>query len=58
MIRRFKSPAPVREVNIVTYKDFGKQFLATIPAKEIHEVIPSRMKISRTRRNIQIHPAK
>jgi LysR family hydrogen peroxide-inducible transcriptional activator len=27
MVRRFKSPAPVREVSIVTHKDFGKQNL-------------------------------
>ncbi|MDP2886881.1 MAG: hypothetical protein Q8P51_17890 [Ignavibacteria bacterium] len=58
MVRRSESPAPVREVSIVTHKDFGKQNLVAILAKEIVEDIPSRMKKIGTRRIIQIHPAK
>ena len=57
-VRRFKSPAPVREVSLVTHKDFGNQHLATILAKEVLQVIPSRMKKSGKRRIIQVQPGK
>jgi len=33
----------VREVSIVTHQDFGKQNLTTILAKEILQVMPTRM---------------
>lgn len=58
MVRRFKSPAPVREVSIVTHKDFGNRNLAAILAKEILQVIPGRLKKTGKRRIIQVPPAK
>jgi LysR family hydrogen peroxide-inducible transcriptional activator len=58
MVRRFKSPAPVREVSIVTHKDFVKQNLISILAKEILEVIPNRMKKAGSRRIVKIYPTK
>ena len=57
MVRRFKSPAPVREVSLVTHRDFGKQNLVGILAKEILDVIPRRMKKVGKRRVIKVQPA-
>ena len=58
MVRRFKSPAPVREVSLVTHRDFGKENLMGILVKEILEVIPSRMRKAGKRRVISVQPAK
>lgn len=58
MVRRFKSPVPVREVSLVTHRDFGKEHLMGILVKEILEVIPSRMKKAGKRRVISVQPAK
>jgi hypothetical protein len=48
----------VREVSIVTHKDFVKQNLISILAKEILEVIPNRMKKAGSRRIVKIYPTK
>lgn len=58
MVRRFKAPAPVREVSLVTHKDFGQQNLVGILTKEILEVIPSRMKNVGRRKVIQVQPGR
>jgi LysR family transcriptional regulator, hydrogen peroxide-inducible genes activator len=43
MVRRFQAPTPVREVSIVTHKDFGKQNLTNVLKKEILASIPENM---------------
>jgi LysR family hydrogen peroxide-inducible transcriptional activator len=44
-IRYFKSPAPVREVSIVTYRYFVKYHLIEVLKKEILANIPKEMTI-------------
>jgi LysR family hydrogen peroxide-inducible transcriptional activator len=58
MVRRFKAPAPVREVSLVTHKDFGQQHLMGILTKEILDVIPSRMKNVGRRKVVQVRPGR
>ncbi len=43
-IRRFKSPAPVREVSIVTHRNFIKMKIITALREEILKAIPDSMK--------------
>jgi LysR family transcriptional regulator, hydrogen peroxide-inducible genes activator len=43
MVRRFQSPAPVREVSLVAHKDFVKQTLVDALKKEIIKIIPENM---------------
>jgi len=50
-IRYFKSPAPVREISIVTYRHFVKHKLIEAVKNEILSVIPTTMK-SNNRKNI------
>jgi LysR family transcriptional regulator, hydrogen peroxide-inducible genes activator len=53
MVRRFQSPVPVREVSIVTYKDFVKQTLTHALRKEILSIIPEAMTKTKRRTIIQ-----
>jgi len=50
-IRYFKSPAPVREISLVTYRHFVKHKLIAALKEEILNVIPQAMK-SDTRKNV------
>ncbi len=43
MVRRFQAPVPVREVSIVTHKDFVKMTLINLLQKEILSVVPAKM---------------
>ena len=43
-VRFFKSPAPVREVSLVTHRHFVKKMLIDAMQVEILRVIPDRMK--------------
>jgi LysR family hydrogen peroxide-inducible transcriptional activator len=40
----FKSPAPVREISLVTYRHFSKKRLVEVLSQEILESVPSHMK--------------
>jgi LysR family hydrogen peroxide-inducible transcriptional activator len=44
LIRNFKSPAPVREVSIVTHRDFVKKRLIDILKKSILSSLPGKIK--------------
>ena len=45
-IRHFKSPAPVREIGLVTYRHFIKEKLLLSLENEILRFIPDEMKTS------------
>ncbi len=44
MVRRFKSPAPVREVSLVTHRSYLKKQIIDLLNEEILSVIPDEMK--------------
>ena len=50
-IRYFKSPAPVREISIVTYRYFVKSHLIEALKKELLKAVPKEM-LESTRRTI------
>lgn len=45
MVRYFKTPAPVREISLVTHRHFIKRGLIAALKEEILEVIPEKMRI-------------
>lgn len=53
-IRYFKSPAPVREIGIVTYRNHVKEPLINALKKEILQHIPKEMMIDKERKPINI----
>jgi LysR family hydrogen peroxide-inducible transcriptional activator len=53
-VRYFKSPAPVREIGIVTYRNHVKEPLINALKKEILSNIPKDMMIDKDRRPIKI----
>jgi LysR family hydrogen peroxide-inducible transcriptional activator len=53
-IRYFKSPAPVREIGIVTYRNHVKEPLINALKKEILMHIPKEMMIDKNRKPIHI----
>ena len=55
MIRHFKSPAPVREVSIVTHRDFLKKKLVDVLKEEIINALPERIKSARKKHIIGIN---
>ncbi|MFM2359169.1 MAG: hypothetical protein RLY16_1162 [Bacteroidota bacterium] len=55
MIRHFKSPAPVREVSIVTHRDFLKKKLVDVLKEEIINALPDRIKSTRKKQIIGIN---
>lgn len=55
MIRHFKSPAPVREVSIVTHRDFLKKKLVDVLKEEITHALPDRIKSARKKQIIGIN---
>ena len=46
-LRYFKKPVPVREVSIITYRDFTKRKLIEELKKEILNVVPEKLKNNR-----------
>ena len=44
LIRNFKSPAPVREISIVTHRDFVKKRLIEILRKAVLSSVPAKIK--------------
>lgn len=53
-VRYFKSPAPVREIGLVTYRYFVKEKLIAAFSKEILQNIPDEMKSQRKKEVIDI----
>jgi LysR family hydrogen peroxide-inducible transcriptional activator len=53
-VRNFKSPAPVREIGIVTYRNHVKEPLINALKKEIMSNIPKDMMIDKDRKPIKI----
>jgi len=47
LIRNFKSPAPVREISIVTHRDFVKKRLIDILRKSILASLPEKIKTNK-----------
>jgi LysR family hydrogen peroxide-inducible transcriptional activator len=54
MIREFKAPAPVREVSLVTHRNFIKKRLIDVLKEEIVSVIPEKMKLRDGKQRIEI----
>ena len=54
LIRYFKSPAPVREVSIVTHRDFVKKRLIDILKKSILSSLPAKIKANTNTAIVQI----
>ncbi|MFM7223719.1 MAG: hydrogen peroxide-inducible genes activator, partial [Bacteroidota bacterium] len=52
-VRYFKSPAPIREIGIVTYRNHVKEPLIEALKKEIVKHIPKEMRINSDRKPIQ-----
>jgi LysR family transcriptional regulator, hydrogen peroxide-inducible genes activator len=50
LVRRFKSPAPMREVSLIVHRDFVKQRLMQVLKQEIINAIPDKVK-----RNKNLH---
>ena len=49
LVRRFGPPAPVREISLVTHRDFVKERLLSVLEEEILAAVPAPMKKTRSR---------
>lgn len=54
MIRHFKNPAPVREVSLVTHRDFLKKKLIDALKEEIIAVLPAKLALNKNKNLIKI----
>jgi LysR family hydrogen peroxide-inducible transcriptional activator len=54
MIRHFKSPAPVREVSLVTHRDFIKKKLIDVLKEEIIAILPSKLVLNKNKNLVKI----
>jgi LysR family hydrogen peroxide-inducible transcriptional activator len=54
MIRHFKSPAPVREVSLVTHRDFLKKKLIDALKQEIVAILPQKLALNKNKNLIKI----
>jgi LysR family hydrogen peroxide-inducible transcriptional activator len=54
MIRHFKNPAPVREVSLVTHRDFLKKKLIDALKEEIIAALPTKLALNKNKNLIQI----
>ncbi len=57
MVRFFKQPEPVREISLVTHKNFIKQGLSDVLEKEIGKIIPEKMRVKDKKEVISIEKA-
>jgi LysR family hydrogen peroxide-inducible transcriptional activator len=53
-VRYFKSPAPVREIGIVTYRNHVKEPLINALKKEILQHIPKDMMLDKNKKPVNI----
>jgi LysR family hydrogen peroxide-inducible transcriptional activator len=54
MIRHFKSPAPVREVSLVTHRDFIKKKLIDVLKEEIIAILPPKLILNKNKNLVKI----
>jgi LysR family hydrogen peroxide-inducible transcriptional activator len=54
MIRHFKSPAPVREVSLVTHRDFIKKKLVDALKQEIIAILPHKLVLNKSKNLVKI----
>lgn len=54
MIRHFKAPVPVREVSLVTHRDFVKQKLIEVLKQEILAVLPEKISLNKNKNLVMI----
>ncbi|WP_460557579.1 hydrogen peroxide-inducible genes activator [Ferruginibacter profundus] len=54
MIRHFKSPAPVREVSLVTHRDYIKKKLIDVLKEEIIAILPSKLVLNKNKNLVKI----
>lgn len=53
-VRHFKHPAPVREISIVTHRDYVKRKLVEVLKKTILSVVPDKVKKNKTQNIVQV----
>jgi LysR family transcriptional regulator, hydrogen peroxide-inducible genes activator len=54
MIRHFKTPAPVREVSLVTHRDFVKKKLIDVLKEEIVAILPPKLVLNKNKNLVKI----
>ncbi len=54
MVRHFKSPVPVREVSLVTHRDYVKKKLVDVLKAEIIAVIPPKVMLNKNKNMVKI----
>jgi LysR family transcriptional regulator, hydrogen peroxide-inducible genes activator len=54
MVRHFKSPVPVREVSLVTHRDYVKKKLVDVLKAEIIAAIPSKIMLNKNKNLVKI----
>jgi LysR family transcriptional regulator, hydrogen peroxide-inducible genes activator len=54
MIRHFKSPAPVREVSLVTHRDFIKKKIIDVLKEEIINILPQKLIANKNKNLVKI----
>ncbi len=54
MIRHFKSPAPVREVSLVTHRDYMKKKLIDVLKQEIIAILPAKLVLNKNKNLVKI----
>jgi LysR family hydrogen peroxide-inducible transcriptional activator len=54
MIRHFKSPAPVREVSLVTHRDYMKKKLIDVLKQQIIDILPPKLILNKNKNLVKI----
>ncbi len=54
MIRHFKSPAPVREVSLVTHRDYMKKKLIDVLKQQIIDILPPKLVLNKNKNLVKI----
>jgi LysR family transcriptional regulator, hydrogen peroxide-inducible genes activator len=54
MIRHFKSPAPVREVSLVTHRDYMKKKLIDVLKQQIIDILPQKLSLNKNKNLVKI----
>ena len=54
MVRHFKAPVPVREVSLVTHRDYVKKKLVDVLKAEIVAAIPPKIMLNKNKNTVKI----
>jgi len=54
MVRHFKSPVPVREVSLVTHRDYVKKKLVDVLKEEIISAVPPKIMLNKNKNVVKI----